>query len=53
MIKDTGDRLLVFPLENPGLISIPLAFLLGYIGTWCRSASRRRTPSPRRWRSGR
>ena len=22
-----------FPLDNPGLVSIPLAFLLGYIGT--------------------
>ena len=23
----------VFPLQNPGLISIPLSFLLGYLGT--------------------
>jgi cation/acetate symporter len=22
-----------FPLENPGIISIPLAFLLGYLGS--------------------
>jgi cation/acetate symporter len=22
-----------FPLANPGIVSIPLAFLLGYIGT--------------------
>jgi cation/acetate symporter len=33
MIKDTGIDFSWFPLDNPGLISIPLAFLLGYIGT--------------------
>ena len=22
-----------FPLENPGIVSIPLSFLLGYLGT--------------------
>ena len=22
-----------FPLDNPGLVSIPLSFLLGYLGT--------------------
>jgi cation/acetate symporter len=33
MIKDTGVDFAVFPLENPGIVSIPLAFLLGFIGT--------------------
>jgi cation/acetate symporter len=33
MIKNTSVDFAWFPLENPGLISIPLAFLLGYIGT--------------------
>jgi cation/acetate symporter len=33
MIKDTGIDFSWFPLDNPGLVSIPLAFLLGYIGT--------------------
>jgi cation/acetate symporter len=33
MIKDTGVDFSWFPLDNPGLVSIPLAFLLGYIGT--------------------
>jgi cation/acetate symporter len=23
----------IFPLNNPGIVSIPLGFLLGYIGT--------------------
>jgi cation/acetate symporter len=33
MIKDTSVDFAVFPLENPGIVSIPLAFLLGWIGT--------------------
>ncbi|UZN01552.1 cation acetate symporter [Cellulomonas sp. S1-8] len=33
MIRDTSVDFSVFPLENPGIISIPLAFLLGIIGT--------------------
>jgi cation/acetate symporter len=33
MIKDTSVDFSVFPLENPGIVSIPLAFLLGWIGT--------------------
>ncbi|MFI2752244.1 cation acetate symporter [Cellulomonas sp. P22] len=33
MIKDTSVDFHVIPLENPGLISIPLAFLLGIVGT--------------------
>ncbi|GAB2692805.1 solute symporter family protein [Thalassiella azotivora] len=33
MIKDTGIDFSWFPLDNPGLVSIPLAFLLGWIGT--------------------
>ncbi|HEY0804428.1 MAG TPA: cation acetate symporter, partial [Pseudonocardiaceae bacterium] len=23
-----------FPLGNPGIVSIPLSFVLGYLGTW-------------------
>ncbi|QTE31116.1 solute symporter family protein [Pengzhenrongella sicca] len=33
MIKDTSVDFSWFPLENPGLVSIPLAFLLGIVGT--------------------
>jgi len=33
MIKNTSVDFAVFPLENPGIVSIPLAFLLGWIGT--------------------
>jgi len=33
MITDTGIDFHWFPLENPGLISIPLAFFLGWLGT--------------------
>ena len=25
---------MLFPLSNPGLVSIPASFLLGAIGTW-------------------
>ncbi len=28
-----GGRLHWFPLDNPGIVSIPLGFVLGYIGT--------------------
>ena len=31
MIK--GANFAVFPLSNPGIVSIPLAFLLGWLGT--------------------
>jgi cation/acetate symporter len=34
MIKDTSIDFHLIPLENPGLISIPLAFLLGILGTY-------------------
>ncbi len=34
MIKDTSVDFHVIPLENPGLISIPLAFVLGIVGTY-------------------
>lgn len=34
MIKDTSIDFAIIPLENPGLISIPLAFLLGVLGTF-------------------
>ena len=33
MIKDTSVDFHLFPLENPGIVSIPLAFLLGWLGT--------------------
>ncbi|TDD57151.1 cation acetate symporter [Kribbella antibiotica] len=33
MITDTGIDFSWFPLDNPGIVSIPLAFLLGIIGT--------------------
>ena len=33
LITDTGVDFHWFPLDNPGLVSIPLAFLLGYVGT--------------------
>jgi cation/acetate symporter len=33
MIKNTGVDFHLFPLDNPGLVSIPLAFLLGWLGT--------------------
>ena len=41
-----------FPLDNPGLVSIPLSFLLGYLGT----VPGKTRPDPAqvaRWRSGR
>jgi cation/acetate symporter len=31
-VPDGGWAL--FPLENPGIVSIPLSFLLGVVGTW-------------------
>jgi cation/acetate symporter len=33
MITDTSIDFHWFPLENPGLVSIPLAFLLGWLGS--------------------
>lgn len=33
MITDTSIDFHWFPLDNPGIISIPLGFLLGYLGT--------------------
>ena len=33
MITDTSIDFALFPLSNPGIVSIPLAFLLGFIGT--------------------
>jgi cation/acetate symporter len=33
LFKDTSIDFHWFPLDNPGIVSIPLAFLLGYIGT--------------------
>jgi cation/acetate symporter len=32
MIKDTGVDFHWFPLDNPGIVSIPLSFLLGWVG---------------------
>lgn len=33
MIRDTSIDFAIFPLANPGIVSIPLAFLLGIVGT--------------------
>ncbi|HEY0475392.1 MAG TPA: cation acetate symporter [Kribbella sp.] len=33
MITDTGVDFHWFPLDNPGIVSIPLAFFLGWLGT--------------------
>ena len=33
MIKNPAIDFSLFPLDNPGIVSIPLAFLLGIIGT--------------------
>ncbi len=33
MITNTAIDISFFPLENPGIVSIPLGFLLGYLGT--------------------
>jgi len=33
MIRDTSIDFAIVPLENPGLITIPLAFVLGIVGT--------------------
>ncbi|MBL7502436.1 cation acetate symporter [Frankia sp. CNm7] len=33
MIKDSSVDFHWFPLDNPGIVSIPLAFLLGWLGT--------------------
>ncbi|MBD7916987.1 cation acetate symporter [Cellulomonas sp. Sa3CUA2] len=33
MIRDTSVDFAILPLENPGIISIPLGFLLGIVGT--------------------
>ncbi|MBT8223977.1 MAG: cation acetate symporter [Dactylosporangium sp.] len=33
MITDPGVNFAVFPLENPGIVSIPLAFFLGWLGS--------------------
>ncbi len=33
MIKDTSVDFHWFPLDNPGIVSIPLAFFLGWLGT--------------------
>src|SRR4051794_17632317 len=33
LITDTGVDFHWFPLENPGLVSIPLSFVLGWLGT--------------------
>ena len=33
MIRDTSVDFAIFPLSNPGIVSIPLAFVLGIVGT--------------------
>jgi cation/acetate symporter len=45
LITDTGVDFHWFPLENPGIVSIPLAFLLGYLGT----ITSREQPDPERF----
>ncbi len=40
----------IFPLSNPGIISIPLAFLLGWIGSITDKAPRTRSRPPK-WKS--
>lgn len=42
-----------FPLSNPGIVSIPLAFALGILGTYLAATSRRIRSNRRRWRSAR
>lgn len=39
MITDTSVDFHLFPLDNPGLVSIPLAFFLGWLGTVTSSES--------------
>ena len=45
LISDTGVDFHWFPLDNPGIVSIPLAFLLGYLGT----VTSRETSDPARF----
>jgi cation/acetate symporter len=45
VITDPHVDFSVFPLENPGIVSIPLAFLLGWLG----SVTDRRPPDPARF----
>ena len=52
MIKDTAIDFHWFPLDNPGIVSIPLAFLLGWVGTMTSKEHYERRSTPR-WRSGR
>jgi len=33
MIRDTSIDFSWFPLENPGIVTIPLAFFLGWLGS--------------------
>ncbi len=47
-----GDGFSWFPLNNPGLVSIPLAFFLGWLGTVLDKAGPTRTSTPSS-RSGR
>ena len=42
-----------FPLDNPGIVSIPLSFLLGYLGTVLAQGARPTRPATRRWRCAR
>ena len=50
MITDTGIDFHWFPLDNPGIVSIPLAFLLGWLGTLTSKEQVDVDRSPR-WRS--
>ena len=52
MITDATVDFHWFPLDNPGIVSIPLGFFLGWLGTvTARNAPTR--PSTPRWRSAR
>ena len=48
-LDDPGRGLHLFPLDNPGIVSIPLSFLLGYLGTVSPGQGR---PGPQRGDGG-
>ena len=52
-VDDPGRRLPLFPLDNPGIVSIPLSFLLGLPRHGPVQGARPTRPATRRWRSAR
>ena len=52
MITDTSIDFHWFPLDNPGIVSIPLAFLLGWLGTVTSREEPAAGRSSPRWRCG-